>query len=84
MAVFLNGLDPKDVTVELVFSRQWESAARGRRQVLRPLRALDNGEYLYGRELTPENCGKLDYRIRAYPENELLTHPFEMGLTLWL
>jgi starch phosphorylase len=84
VAMYLNGLDPKDVTVELVFNRQWESSVKGRRQVLRPMRALENGEFLYGRELTPENCGKLDYRIRAYPENDLLTHPFEMGLTLWL
>lgn len=84
VAVFLNGLAPKDVTIELVFSRQWEAAVKGKRQTLRPVKALDNGEYLYGRELTPENCGKLDYRIRAYPEHELLTHPFEMGLTTWL
>ena len=52
--------------------------------MLRPVKALDNGEYLYGRELTPEHCGKLDYRIRAFPEHKLLTHPFEMGLMTWL
>ncbi|HEX4327439.1 MAG TPA: alpha-glucan family phosphorylase [Burkholderiales bacterium] len=85
VALFLNGLDPKDVTVELVFSRQGEeSLAKAKRQVLRPVKALDNGEYLYGRELTPEHCGKLDYRIRAFPEHKLLTHPFEMGLMTWL
>jgi len=85
VAVFLNGLDPRDVTVELVFNRQWEAhLAKGRRQALRPVKALDNGEYLYGRELTPEHCGKLDYSIRAFPEHALLTHPFEMGLMTWL
>jgi starch phosphorylase len=85
VAVFLNGLDPKDVTVEMVFNRQWEeSLAKGKRQALRPVRDLGNGEWLYGRELTPENCGKLDYRIRAFPEHKLLTHPFEMGLMTWL
>jgi starch phosphorylase len=85
VAVFLNGLDPKDIAVELVFSRQGEdSLAKAKRQVLRPVKPLENGEYLFGRELTPEHCGKLDYRIRAYPEHKLLTHPFELGLMTWL
>jgi len=29
-------------------------------------------------------CGKLVYRIRAYPYHELLTHPFETGLMIWV
>ena len=35
-------------------------------------------------ELKPELCGRLDYRIRVYPRHELLTHPFELGLMLWV
>ena len=31
-------------------------------------------------ELKPGLAGRLDYRIRIYPRNELLTHPFELGL----
>jgi starch phosphorylase len=35
-------------------------------------------------ELEPELCGRLDHRIRAYPCHELLTHPFELGLMIWV
>ena len=58
--------------------------ARARRYALRHERALENGEHLFARELTPDQCGKMEYRIRVYPTHELLTHPFEMGMMLWL
>jgi glycogen phosphorylase len=35
-------------------------------------------------ELKPEMCGKLDYRIRLYPQHPLMTHLFETGLMLWV
>jgi starch phosphorylase len=28
--------------------------------------------------------GRIEYRLRAYPEHELLAHPFETGLMTWL
>jgi starch phosphorylase len=34
--------------------------------------------------LTPDQCGKMEYRIRVFPTHPLLTHPFEMGKMLWL
>ena len=85
VAVRLNGLSPEDVTVELVFSRPGVDPLHRRRSfILLPAQALDGGEHLYALELTPEQCGKLEYRIRAYPCHALLTHRFEMGRTLWL
>ena len=47
-------------------------------------RTLDSGEQLYALELQPEYCGKIEYRIRIHPHHELLTHPFEMGMMVWL
>jgi starch phosphorylase len=44
----------------------------------------DQGEHRFVLQLTPEMCGKLEYRIRIYPWHELLTHPFEMGMMRWL
>jgi starch phosphorylase len=44
----------------------------------------DQGEHRFVLQLTPEMCGKLEYRIRVYPWHELLTHPFEMGMMRWL
>ena len=85
VAVQLNGLAPEDLTVELVFTRPRESnPAKSKRYALRHEKALDNGEQLFVRELTLDQCGKIDYRIRAFPQHELLTHPFEMGMTVWL
>ena len=85
VAVQLDGLTPSDLTVEMVFTRPGEPTnARARRYVLHHERALDNGEHLYVRELTPDQCGKMEYRFRVFPSHELLTHPFEMGMILWL
>jgi starch phosphorylase len=42
------------------------------------------GEHVFRLDVAPELCGKLDYRIRAYPRPEALTHPFEMGLMVWV
>ena len=80
------GLAPTDVTVELLFSRP-NSNAQSRPP--RPYRLQyqgpgTDGESLFSLDLTPEVCGKIDYRLRAYPHHELLTHPFEMGMMLWL
>jgi hypothetical protein len=35
-------------------------------------------------DLAPEQCGKLEYRVRAYPYHLQLSHRFEMGLMKWL
>ena len=39
-----------------------------------------SGRTLAGRCL----CGRVEYRFRLYPKHELLTHPFEMGMMVWL
>ena len=85
VAVQLDGLTAGDLAVELVFTRPGEpTSARARRYALKHERALDNGEHLYARELTPDQCGKMEYRFRVFPTHPLLTHPFEMGMMLWL
>lgn len=85
VAVQLNTLSPDDICVELVFNRPGQRHPdKTSNCVLHPVAALEHGEYLYARELTPDQCGKLEYRLRAYPCHELLTHPFEMGMMVWL
>jgi starch phosphorylase len=85
IAVKLDGLAPDDLTVELAFNRPNERhPARSKRYPLPAVRALDSGEHLFARDLTPDQCGKLEYRVRAYPTHPLLTHPFEMGMMAWL
>ncbi len=87
VAVRLEGLQPSDVHVELVFDHgpgdrerregltHYAFAADGSR--------TDAGELRFTLDLEPEICGRLQYRIRCYPYHELLTHRFELGLIAW-
>jgi len=85
LGVQLAGLAPNDLTVELVFTRPGEPAtAKTRRYELLYECPLGDGEHRFSRELTPDQCGKMEYRVRVFPTHELLTHPFEMGMTIWL
>jgi len=85
IAVDLNGLSPDDLAVELVFSRPGErNVVRAKRFSLEQAKPLGAGEHLFVRDLTPDQCGKLEYRVRAYPKHPLLTHPLEMGMMAWL
>ncbi len=83
----LDGLAPDDIVVELLMTRL--EGDSGEERVIRyPLAStgkLDGGgEHVFRLDVSPELCGKLDYRIRAYPRPEPLTHPFEMGLMVWV
>ena len=86
VAVNLDGLQPGDVVVELLFGRPagGNLPKKARSHRFRHERPLESGEQLYALELTPEYCGKIEYRIRTYPHHEMLTHPFEMGMMVWL
>ena len=83
LAVQLNGLGAEDVAVELLFGRPMPGSMPETLR-LQPLQALDKGEHLYALDLQPDLCGKVEYSLRAYPYHADLTHPFEMGLMLWL
>ncbi len=86
LAVNLNGLDPDDVIVELLLGRP-SLPETSTDPVQKPLAChgrSESGEDLYALDLTPELCGRIEYRFRLYPRHELLTHPFEMGMMLWL
>jgi len=87
VAANLNGIAPQDVAVEVVFSRPGTRHASEALDV-EPLnyeRTLpETGEHLYSIEFCPQISGRIEYRIRAYPANALLAHPFEMGMMTWL
>ncbi len=85
VAVRLDGLAPDDVVIELLMARPGVKARAGPRKFhLQYQGRGGEGESLYALEMTPDVCGKIDYRLRMYPHHELLTHPFEMGMMLWL
>jgi starch phosphorylase len=85
IAVQLNGLSPADVCVELLLSRGMRATPVVQHShELADAGVLDSGEHRFRLDLKPGLAGRLDYRIRIYPRHELLTQPFELGLTCWL
>jgi len=85
VAVNLNGLAPEDVRVEVLMGRASKNSRDKNLQVMSMKPGSWTGqECLFQLELTPQMCGKLLYRVRVYPYHETLTHPFEMGLMVWL
>lgn len=87
IGVHLNGLKPDDVVVEMLIGRQTDlTELREMRRYRLESQGLstEQGEHRFALRITPEMCGKLEYRVRIYPYHELLTHPFEMGMMRWL
>lgn len=85
VALNLNGLSPDDVRVELIMGRASKQGQDSELQAVpfKAKRAIGT-EHQFALTLAPELCGRLLYRIRVYPHNDLLTHPFETGLMRWL
>ncbi|MEW6312460.1 MAG: alpha-glucan family phosphorylase [Pseudomonadota bacterium] len=87
VGVKLNGLQPADVVVEMLMSRQTKKE-KLKESVHYQFEATgvtnDAGEHVFALEVRPELCGKLEYHVRVYPCHEMLTHPFELGMMLWL
>ncbi len=87
VAVQLNGLAPEDVRVEALIGRPTPNGDFSRRSRHYPMSSegtTSNGEMLYALDLTPEVCGRLEYRIRVFPSHASLIHKFETGLMIWL
>ena len=87
VGVRLNGLNANDVVVEMLLGlftkrEKLKSARHYRFESTGTM--TEAGENVFALEVQPEQCGKLEYHIRAYPYHELLTHPFEMGMMRWL
>jgi glycogen phosphorylase len=87
VGVFLDRLKPEDVALELLIAKQSgfeeDNQPKSYRFESEGL-STEQGEQRFALELSPEVCGKLEYRIRLYPQHELLTHPFELGMMRWL
>lgn len=82
----LNGLQPEDVVVELLICHQTEKnkLQGSQRFSFEFVGNETSGEHLFELDMVPDLCGKLEYHIRVYPHQALLTHPLEMGMMVWL
>ena len=78
----LDRLAPEDVEVELLMGSPLMAKQQPESYVLKPA-GREGDEQKYALDLAPELCGKLEYRIRAYPRHASLAHPYEMGLMKW-
>ena len=81
----LNGLQPADVRLECLLGR---NDSDGEFQVMQKAELpATGGEDRYTHfqiELVPEIPGLQYYKLRMYPYNDLLSHPFEMGYMIWI
>jgi starch phosphorylase len=79
-------LQPGDIAVELLLDPALRDVAPNSIAQLfqRSGEKVEGGEHKFILDLAPELCGKLEYRIRAYPFHPALSHRFEMGLMQWI
>ena len=87
VAVRLSGLDTRDVVVEMLiglYTKREKLWGKSRYSFEATGMMTETGENIFALEIQPEQCGKLECRIRVYPFHEMLTHPFEMGMMRWL
>jgi len=43
-----------------------------------------DGAVIFALDVEPPQCGQFRTEVRIYPWNELLSHPYELGLMKWL
>src|SRR6185437_15171765 len=88
VVVQLDGLEPQDVAVELLIGdslRELRLRHPPESYTLHPEGGKEaSGEQRYAIDLAPDLCGRLEYRIRAYPYHAALAHRFQMGLMKWI
>jgi starch phosphorylase len=79
----LNGLGADEITVELVLDPDGHD--RGGSSALPFTAAGTDGDVTrFELRLVPGHCGRLQWRIRAYPRHPHLAHRFELGLMAWV
>tara|TARA_R110001599_G_scaffold353881_1_gene602070 strand:- start:53578 stop:56124 length:2547 start_codon:yes stop_codon:yes gene_type:complete len=83
--VELNGLHADDVRLECLLG---SNDANGEFEVLQkaelPATGGDDRYTEFGIDLVPEIAGLQYYKLRMYPYNGALSHPFELGFMLWV
>jgi starch phosphorylase len=81
-------LTPDDMVVEMLLGPAMRELVAHREKAAYQFKYSgkrgEGGEYIFELDLAPELCGKLEYRVRAYPFHKALSHRFEMGLMKWV
>ncbi|HYQ72588.1 MAG TPA: alpha-glucan family phosphorylase, partial [Gammaproteobacteria bacterium] len=89
--VHLNGLKAEDIVVECLIGKESGTGefTPHRKAAFTRVGEAEDGDTLFHFDLfssdaTCEDGGLQHYKIRLYPYHELLSHPLECGLMLWL
>ncbi|MDC1514033.1 hypothetical protein N8456_08070, partial [Porticoccaceae bacterium] len=82
--VDLNGLDPEDIMVECLVGDFAQHKFVADRCVRLVYQTREHFQARFEMDWTPMDCGLKHYRLRVYPYHNLLSHPFELGLMLWV
>jgi starch phosphorylase len=83
-SVALGGLDPSDVTVEVVYghSTDGEDIIGSRRAALQPAAANGGGTRAFEGTIELDRAGSFGYTVRVVPHSELLASEAELGLVV--
>ena len=87
VAAQLDGLSAADVRLECLLDGESDAAGEPVRVVHTFAvsgRDSGTGETLFTARFMPPDHGLHHFRVQLYPHHELLSHPFEVGLRLWL
>lgn len=86
VSAFLNGLTNEDVVVECIMSDQRNDQLFENYVAYQfELKNKDEqGFYIFSLDLNPKVSGVQYFRIRMYPYNKNLCHPFETGKMIWV
>ncbi len=81
----LNGLEASDVKLECLFGRGGPRKELDVKQVAELTAVGSEGNSTeFEIEFSPQIAGLQYYKLRMYPFNEGLSHPFEMGCMIWV
>ena len=81
----LNGLEATDVKLECLFGREGLDGDIDVKQVAELSSIGGDGDATeFEIDLAPEIPGLQYYKLRMYPFNDALSHPFELGCMIWV
>ncbi|HEY6130513.1 MAG TPA: alpha-glucan family phosphorylase, partial [Halioglobus sp.] len=81
----LNGLAATDVKLECLFGRAATGSDIDVAQVAELVATCEEDGYTeFQIDLAPELAGLQYYKLRMYPFNEAMAHPFELGCMIWI
>ena len=84
--VFLNGLQPSDVTVE-VYCGRLDDTGKMINSLFTEMQVSqedENSEYEYSTSLSIDEGGNYGYTFRVLPKHDLLIHKHDLSLCKWL